>query len=236
MLAESGSKSGAKNWGHIPEINLNDIVVVNNDYDKLKSIFNSPPCCGTYYLFNGSGAVVDTGKNNIGYERGVKVFLKQLIKNEYFSISDFIMANENIKNISWFNHVAKILEKEDNDYFIISLFTSYCGSCKSKLIIDFLKEIYNKNHESVYILVILNGDFYNLDDIKSLQSQSRVNFPIIIADLTLTQKWTSLIHEFREDYLKNIVFIMNKSGKILRILDGSCNCFKDFFNFVRSLI
>ncbi|MCP2519369.1 hypothetical protein NLC26_01600 [Candidatus Aminicenantes bacterium AC-708-M15] len=217
-------------------IGTEDIIVLANDYEKLKSKFNSPQCCGTYYLFNKSGRVIAAGKNVIGYENGVKVFLKQLIRNEYFSMSNFIRANENIKNIEWFDQIAEIIEKEDKRYFIFSLFTSFCESCLSGAIINNLKKIYSKNKNFIYVMCILNADFHTKEDIESLRSQSGINFPIVIADSLLNQKWVSLIHEFREADLTDIVFIVDKTGKILKVYHRNCNCYKSFFDFVNSLI
>lgn len=217
-------------------IGLKNIIVITNDYEKLKSKFNSHPHSGTYHLFNGSGDVVAAGSNYIGYERGVKVFLNQLIKNKYFSISDFIKANENIKNIDWFSDVAKIIEKEEKHYFIISMFTSFSADCESGRIINTLQKIYSQNLNSVYVLAILNADFIKKEDINNLKSQSKVDFPIIIADHRLNQRWSSLMYEFRETDLTDIVFVMDKSGEILKILDQSCKCYNGFFSFVYSLI
>ena len=216
-------------------IALQDIIVISKDYEKLKSKFNSPYYAGTYYLFNNSGAVVNAGKNSIGYEKELKSFLKRLVKNEYFSISDFIRANENIRNIDWFKQVAEIVEKEDKKYFIISLFTSFCGSCKSGAIINELKKIYSDKQNPTYVMSILNADFYKPKDINSIKSQSGIDFPIIIADQLLNQKWSSLIREYREIDLANIIFIVNKFGYIERIYDNNCKCGKPFFNYIYSL-
>ena len=82
---------------------------------------------------------------------------------------------------------------------------------------------------------ILNADFYKPEDINSLKSQSGIDFPIIIADKLLNQKWSSLIHEYRENDLTDIIFIVNKFGNIERIYDNNCKCGTSFFNYMNSL-
>ena len=217
-------------------IDLKNNIVISNNYEKLKSKFNSPAHSGTYHLFNGSGYIVAAGNNYVGYERGVKVFLNQLIKNKYFSISDFIRASENIENIEWFSEFANIIDEEEKDCFIVSMFTTFSADCGRNRIINTLQKIYSQNLNSVYVSAILNADFNKKEDINSLKSQSKVDFSLIIADQKLNKKWSSLIYEFRETDLTDIVFIMDKSGEILKISDRSCRCYDEFFRFVDSLI
>jgi len=216
-------------------ISFQDIIVINNDYEELKSKFNSPYYAGTYYLFNNLGTLVNTGNNSNGYEKELKSYLKQVVKNEYFSISYFIKVDENIRNIEWFKQVSEVVGKDKKEYFIISLFTSFCSSCKSGAIINELKKFYSYNQSLIYVMSILNADFYKPEDINSLKSQSGIDFPIIIADKLLNQKWSSLIHEYRENDLTDIIFIVNKLGKIERIYDNNCKCGTSFFNYMNSL-
>jgi hypothetical protein len=173
-------------------IDIKDIIVINNDYERMKLKFNSPTSQGSYYLFSASGKTVSAERNNVRYERGIKIFLNRLIKNKYFSISDFVKTDENIKNTKWFGQVAKILEKEDKNFFLISMFTSICDTCPEGSIINYLNKIHSDSQDSVYVLSILNQNF-NKHDIENLKSQLNIGFPIITADLELSQKWNFLI-------------------------------------------
>jgi len=217
-------------------INLKDIILINNNYEEIKSNFSSPLHQNTYYLFNGSGGVITFGKNRGRYERGVKIHLKKLIKNEHFSISDLVLVNDNIKNISWFHQVAEIVDRENKNLFIISLFTSFNNACSTGAIIEFLNKIFIENQNSVYVSGILNSSFNSEKDIVSLKSQSQINFPLIIANPILNCKWDSLIHEFREIDLTDIVFIIERDGRILKVYDKECRCWNEFQDFLSSLI
>lgn len=217
------------------EVDSKKTILVTKDYEKLKSMFHSSTREGDYYLFNGSGDLIDTNKNYVGYDKGVKIFLMQLVKKDYFSFSDFIEENENIRNFPWLQQIERIINNKKKEYFMISLFTSFCGTCNSGPIINAMDKFHSKNKNSFYVLSILNNDFNNEEDIKSLISQSKINYPIVIAEQMLNKKWTDLINKYREQDLTNIVFIIDKSGKILKILHPNCNCYKKFFNFLYSL-
>ncbi len=217
------------------EINTDNIIILTKDFDELESIFNPRKIFGThYYLVNNAGKIVASGSNNFGYENGPKVFLKQLIKNEYFSISSFINLYENIRDIKWLNQIAEIADAQNKDYYVISMFTSICSGCFSGELVFFLNEFYNKNQNNIHVLCILN-DKFNDRDITRLKSQLKINLPVIIANDKLSQKWNSLIKEFRENDLTNIMFILNKSGIIIKVYDESCKCWNQFSRFLKSL-
>ena len=217
------------------EINTDDIIILNKDFDELESIFNPGKIYGThYYLVNNSGKIVASGSNNFGYENGPKVFLKQLIKNEYFSISSFIKLNENVKGVEWLNQISEIVDDQNKNYSLISMFTSICSGCLSGELVFFLNEFYNKNQNNINVLCMLNNKF-NDKDITRLKSQLKINLPVFISDEKLSQKWNSLIKEFRENDLTNIIFILNKSGIIIKVYDESCKCWIQFSRFLKSL-
>jgi len=213
---------------------LNNVIVLSKNYKKLQSLFNVPDS-GTHYLFDGSGTLVNIGRNDIEYDKGLKRSLNRLIKNKYFSISDFIKLNENIKEISWFKQPSEIVEKENKEFYVISLFTSICSGCKSGSIMKNLKSFHLKGQNYAYVVCILS-DKFNENDIISLRSQLGIKFPVIIADQALSAKWNSLINEFSEAEVTDIIFIMDKSGKIIRVLDPNCkDCLKPFFLYMQSL-
>lgn len=214
--------------------NDRDIVVVNRDYEDLKRKFVSPFGSSTHYIVDENGNIFSYGKNSDGYEKGPKVFLKQLIKNEYFSISDFIKVNENVKEISWLEQVEDILRNNKKDYYIVSLFTKICDTCSGGLSIGVLKKKYSERKDTIYIIGLLHNS-YSEDDLSILKSQLEINFDMSRADNILSEKWDSLISQFREDDLTDIVFIMDKSGRILKVMDRSCRCSDEFYDYVFAL-
>lgn len=224
-----------KNYGELKlRIDLNNVIVLAKDFDKLKTIFKAPNY-GTYYLFDKTGYLINTGRNDIEYDKYLRILLNRLIKNKYFSISEFIKPNENIKNISWLKQAAEIVEKGYKDFYIISLFTSICAGCRSGSIIINLNSFYLKSLNIADVLCIFS-DKFNEVDLVSLKSQLLMRFPVSIADQTLSRKWNYLIKEFSEAEITNIVFIIDKWGKIIRILDPNCSdCFESFFLYMFSL-
>jgi hypothetical protein len=215
-------------------IDLHDFISIESSYDKMKSKFKSPEKGGAYYLFDKNGFLVTSGKNTIGYEEGPKVFLKQLVKNIYLNISDFIPENGDIGNIKWFQEMHRIIVNKDNKFFVISLFTSICNGCFNGVIIDALNNINNNKDDSLFVVGVLNNKF-NINDIKSLRSQMNIYFPLMIASPELSKKWNYFISEFKESDLNNIVFITEKSGKILKIFHNNCDCWNTFTRYINSL-
>jgi len=88
----------------------------------------------------------------------------------------------------------------------------------------------------MYILCILNRSKFRDKDIPILKSQLKIDFPTIIADYNLNKKWDSLIKRYNEDLLTDIIFLLDESGKIIKVADRTCKCLPSFFNHVNSLI
>lgn len=210
-------------------------IIITKEYSILKKAFKSPRYQNTYYIFDKAGRLKNWGRNSIGYERGPKIYLKQLIKGEFFKIEDFI-PGKNIFDIPWFqNLMMNIQEKNshENNFLLIGLFTSFCNSCLSGILIEKMRELARLNNIKVF--GILNSDYYQEDDLIAIKSQSGVEFPLYISDEHLRQKWSGYIEEFREDELNNIIIVLEKTGKILKIFHKNCNCYNEFFTFIRDL-
>jgi hypothetical protein len=215
-------------------MDLQKVVILNRGYKSLASLFNALRY-GTVYLFDRSGSLIYAGGYDTKYDQTLKIILNQLIKDKYFFIENFIPEKRNIKNIDWLKQISEVVEKENKEYFVISLFTSICAGCTSGLIFQELKDFHSKNREFAYILCILS-DRYNKDDILNLKSQLKVEFPVFLADKALSIKWNSFIQEYSETYLNNIMFITDKEGNIIKLLDPHCKkCWKPFFLFMSSL-
>ncbi len=102
-------------------------------------------------------------------------------------------------------------------------------------IIQALNIIDRNEDGSFIILSILNRNF-DRTDIPNLIAQLKISYPVIIANDRLNAKWDTLIERYREDFLTDVVFMVDKSGGILKIAHRTCQCFPSFFKFVNSLI
>ncbi len=213
----------------------NNITFIEKNYYDLCPKFNLNPKNGYFFLVNKKGTIISSGRNDLGYEKGPKIFLQGLIKGDFFSISELIIENKNINNFKWFSQVNNLIKNNnDKEYFIISLFTEICDSCSGGKTIQFLKEIYRDKKDSMYTLSILNKKF-DSEDIVNLKSQLNISYHVIITDNELNTKWDSLSKRYREDFLTDIIFILDKSGKTLKVAYRTCKCLPAFFDYVYSL-
>jgi len=212
------------------------VTFVEKDYVRLGLRFSISNNNGFYFLVDKNGMIINAGQNDLGYERGPKVFLNKLIKGDSFSISELISDHINIADIPWFSQVSDFIKNHnDKDYFIVSLFTKICDSCSGGSIIRALNKIDSNKNRSFIILLILNKNF-DRKDIPNLKLQLNISCPVIIANNRLNAKWDVLIERYREDFLTDVVFIVDKSGKILNLAHRTCQCLPSFFKFVNSLM
>jgi len=216
-------------------IDLKRITVLEKDYNKFKSILRASDI-RTNYLFNGDGNLVFSGYNYNGYEQGIKYFLNRLIKNKYFKLSDFVIKGKNINEFPWLKCVTEIMENENKEYCLVSLFTSICNSCASGAIIRKLNNLCAQNRKSLAILSILSDKYYKKEDIIGLKTQLKIRLPVFVADETLGKKWNFLIKEYGEKDLNNLMFILDKSGMVIEVVEPNCSdCFSLFFERIESL-
>jgi len=217
-------------------LNNNNISIIDKNYPELYAKFMLKGDDGSYFIVNKNGNLVNSGNSILGYEKGPKIYLQQLIERLYFSISELLEEKRDISEFPWFAQITDVINNNiDKKSFVISLYTTICDSCSGGQIIRTLESIDNKWSSSVYILSILNKEF-NIRDIENLRSQLKVEHPIIIANDDLNKKWNSLIKKYRKDYLTDIVFILDRSGRILKIAYRTCDCFPAFFEYLHSLI
>jgi len=233
-----GIISNSNVLNHKEKSNFKRITLIEKDFDAFCRKFNVTKNNGFYFIVDEKGIIVSSGQNDLGYEKGPKIFLKKFIKGDFFSISEFIRENENINKLRWFSQASKLINDQKNkNYFLISLFTKICNSCSGGEILRALDKINKKDkNKSMYILCILNRSKFRDKDIPILKSQLKIDFPTIIADYNLNKKWDSLIKRYNEDLLTDIIFLLDESGKIIKVADRTCKCLPSFFNHVNSLI
>ncbi len=213
----------------------NTSLFITEECNKLKENFRSPLHQNHYYIFDDKGELRDWGQNNLGYEKGPKIRLKELLKNEYFKITDFIPYND-IFSIPWFeNIVRKYPEiRLRNNYIIVALFASFCNSCLSAVLVEQLKEI--ARSEKICVIGVLNSDYFAEEDVKALRSQLEIEFLICLSDKELTETWSRYIREFREDELNNIIIVAESSGHIQKLFHKNCGCYEELSSFGKRLI
>ncbi len=213
-----------------------NLTLIERDYYDLCSEFHISADNGFYFLVDKKGEVISSGKNDLGYGKGPKVFLQELILGDFFSISELIIENKKIDDFKWFSQVSNIRNNyTEKKYFIVSLFTKICDSCSGGNIIQSLNKIYREKNDSIYVLSILSSKF-NSEDVVNFKSQLKISYPVILADNELNIKWNSLIKRYNEDFLTDICFIVDNSGKILKVAYKTCKCFPSFFNYMHSLV
>ena len=211
---------------------IGDIYIVTKDYEKHKEIFNASPCCETFHLFDKSGNLVltDISWKLLKIKTGT---LLERLNNKELTVLSYIKSGKNIKELEGFEQIFRLIEKnEKNKNFIISMFTNICIDCPSGNLVNELKKSYKQLNQSVDFHVILS-DSYNENDINNLKELLKIEFPVIIADENLMKKWIWLTLGIEESKISNIVFLLDKKGKITRVMKP--NQYKEFFNYINYL-
>lgn len=174
---------------------------------------------GKHFLFDASGRLAYSADNNREYENGVRVSLQRVVLNDVYDISALLDARQNIFEVPEFKFTWNIISTYQKEYSIIAMFSSFCDSCGTTSIISWLDRICKKN-KSVQIICLLPAK-YGSSDIRALRSQLSLSFPIHICDAVLGQKWEALIERYGEQSLNNILFVFDKTGRILGHYENS---------------
>lgn len=193
-------------------------LVIYENYEKYENLFKAESCCGRHYLYNEFGKLKASAINTTNYQDGIKVYLMELIENVKFNLSYFI-TNNNIFNMKEFSQCWDFIKNSDYEYFVISLFTEMCTLCKSGELISEIKKFFNEHKNEVGFLTILSDDFKE-NDVQNFKSNLKIEYKVIRADPSLAKKWNMLIKKYRKSDLTNIILLINKEGKILKINQG----------------
>jgi len=220
---------------HIKNISYNDTKIIPNGVEYLKKKFNNYLSYGYFFIFNENSQFYISGSNNRDYKDSVRLYLNKKLKNKFFKIENFIKKNSNIKNMGYFEQIYNLIKDKNKKYYLISLFIDFCPSCFEGQLINKLKKIYSKSKNKVFILSVL-GKGYNKIDAESCRKQLQLEFPVIIANKKLKHRWTDLAEEYGTQYLKNIVILLNKDKKVIKILSKDCNCAVEFFNYLNQIL
>jgi len=216
-------------------VDTDKISIFSTGYRKLKKTFHSPNCCDTFYLYDPNGRLVKTGFNRVGYEEGVKNQLNRFLRNTSFHISEFVRENENLQNVPWLNRCHQLLMEEKKEFGVIAFLRTVCGECLSGFLTSQLMKLHTNHSQKVSVLSIIPSDYSDID-IENLKNFLNIGFRVERADQQLSEKWQSLISQFRESDLTNIVFLVDKSGTIIRVAQNDLRRLKDFIIFTQSLL
>jgi hypothetical protein len=209
-------------------------IIVSRDYDNIIKKFRLPPPYRAYFVADAHGRIVAFGSERNAYQETVKVELQRLVKGKEFSIADFITKGSNIHKSDWLDQLSHIVDNGSNEYYVFSLFTKICDSCRGGSAIRDLKQIYSRQTNMLQVVAILLNT-YNQEDIVNLKSQLSISFPVIIADVRLSKKWAFFINEFRENDLTDILFVVRRTGEILDVADRKCRCRADLLKGIMQL-
>jgi len=210
-----------------------DSVIISNDYLRMKRLFRSPANVGSYHIFDKSGLVIAQGANREPYENTIKTALLQEIHGLRFSMAVFIKEGALIKDLPWLAQIEKEVCGGTQQICLVSMHTKICSSCSSGTIIAELDETCHKRSESIRAISVVPPS-YDEADIVSLKKQLGVDYTILIADIELARQWQLLIEQFNESLLSDIVFIVDRSGKSVKVSDKQCNCLPLLFSSLDS--
>ncbi len=217
------------------EVDKNRVRIAEERFPSLRRLFRTAGNTGSFHLYDASGKKIASGKNGLEYEAGPKVYLNELIRGEFFSIDEFVKMGESVKNMEWMRQIDSIITGEDKKLFVFFLFINLCEPCGGGAVVDQLKQL-NANYGKQAGIFSISYSRYTDRDIAALKSQAKIKFPITLADSLLFGKWESLIRRYNRRRLDNIVFVTDKSGKILNVMHSTCKCFRSFFRITHSIM
>jgi hypothetical protein len=157
----------------------------------------------------------------------------QFIKNITFEV-DEILPGTNIFDLKHFVLLKSIIGHSPRDYFIIALFADFCDSGNTGYLIKELDDIFKYNE--IEVIGLLYSNYYNYQQLGALLSQSNISCPVILSDDNLNMEWDKLIKKYNDKILNNIIFMIDKTGKILKAFHPSIIDWNEFKAFALDYI
>lgn len=206
-------------------------IIIENNYEEILSKFKSTKY-GTHYVFDKAGSNIYLAENNIRYEDGVKRILNLVVNNNKFAVGNIIKENSYINDQFEFKQIANNIKEMGKKYLLVGMIYSFCGTCSSGALVEILKNINLKWESNGSVLLVLS-DEYSQFDIEVFKSQCRIEYPVILADKVLCEKWRRLIDKYSISELNNMAFLINPAGKIEKVFDSTCGeCARQFWDAV----
>jgi hypothetical protein len=207
-------------------------IIIKDDFDDMSRLFKSTKY-GKHYLFGQKGNVIFSAENNLGYDSGVVRFLQYIINHRQFQISEFIREKDRLYDRPEFKQISDAVEKMRGEFLLVGLIYSFCDSCASGPVVDAFRKIHVITRGRADLLLILSRE-YRRPELDVFRSQLRVEFPVVIADHALSERWEALTNQYSRITLNKIIFVTDREGRIVKILDPQCRtCEKSFWDWVR---
>lgn len=190
---------------------------------------------GKHYIFRRNGATLFSAENNVRYDSGARRYLQLAVNNRQFHISEFIREKDNIKDIPEFDQIKNVLEQGENDHLLIGMISSFCESCASASLVEIFRRLNIRNDWKNSVILILSNE-YTESDVEVFKSQLRVEFTTLIANPALNKRWQELINMYSKNDANTIVFTVDRTGSIDRVLDLLCQgCEKSFWKWIEDI-
>lgn len=203
-------------------------IIGSDHYERLKVAFHAPET-GSYFLYDSSGSLIITGRDYVDAVKDLKRHLNYVLKGKVFTIQEFIPSNLGADGSKGLMQLHKLVEAAPGPYIVIALFTSICSGCRSGEIMQHLQKLDETKDNLISITCILGADLSEIDSVNA-KSQLRLPFPLIVASYDLRLRWDSLITEYSESELTDIVIILDKQGDVLDVAHPNCqDCWNAFY-------
>jgi len=194
------------------------ILISDPDRDLLR-LFGAS-FVGFNFAYDQAGNLLGRGSNQMGYEEGPKATLTQHLRGVKFDKKMILPGiGEKITTADWLKQLEIILGADViARYFVFGLFSSICDACSSGRTIQMLKRLRSAVDDRLSVYIVLSPDF-DETDLPRLRTQLQLNFPCVLSDQVLAQKWSSLKQLFRPRDINEFVLLVDSSGRILLIFD-----------------
>ncbi len=212
-------------------IPIEDLHVIIDEYLSFVKVFKAPLCCDSFYLFSRTGELTKMSEGKLNNIADLRAFLVEMIEGEVFSPIYFVESGKSIIDIELFDQVKRIIDQENSNYFIISMFKELCYPCNSGLLIKSLAKLHKLDIPSFYFLAILHGN-HSERDVNNLKEQLGIDFNVMIANDALSTRWNELAMKFRSSDVTGLVWLIDHKGKIIKTAYPGCNCLQSFFSFL----
>ncbi len=208
-------------------------IIIKDEFIKMSDIFKSSKY-GNHYLFGEKGNAVFLAENHIGYDFGIVRALQQFVNKRHFRIADFIQENNNLENYPEFIQAKNAIKNMRGEYLIVGLIYLFCDSCASGPLVANFQRFHSLSDGKTSFLLILSRE-QRESELDSFRSQLGLDFPVVIADQRLNNKWENLMKIFSRNTFTNIVFAIDRTGKIVKVLDPSCPaCQRPFWDWIQN--
>ncbi|MGB8959243.1 MAG: hypothetical protein WCC00_09585 [Candidatus Aminicenantales bacterium] len=216
-------------------VNSEHTIIIPDGAQQLSSAFNVPMNLSAFLLYDDDGKLIIRGNTYEGYEKRIKIELARALIGRRFVVADIAREGSRLNDMPWLGQLQDLMNPRDKDYYLFALFTSLCASCQEGAIITDLNNIYLAKRPYLEVLSIVYSKHLGVDDLGSLREQARMPYPVVPANLELSEKWASQIELYNSNMLNNILILVDREGWILKVHDATCRCYNEFMNMVRSM-